>query len=105
MYYSTVSGDNDLIGTDQQSTPPTSSLKLSREVSPYEVSHGKDQLSPSSNVSLEELEEEEDCEDDDENNLVLESTTAVVKAVVSLSTALPESKPSDYPELVKVCLL
>lgn len=94
------------MGTDQQSAPPTSSqLKLTREVSPYEVCQAKDQLSPSSNVSLEEVEEEEeDCEDD-ENNQVLESTTAVVKAVVSLSTALPESKPSDYPELVKVCLL
>ena len=94
MYYSTVSVDDD-------ETPPDTSvpkLKLSREASPYEVSLGKEQLSPTSNASLEEEEEEED----DGNNEVLEKTTAVVKAVMSLSTQLPDAQPCDYPELVKV---
>lgn len=98
VYYSTVSGEDE--ETIQKSV---SQLKLSREPSPYEVSLAKEQMSPASNTSsLNDISEDEDGEDDDDNNEVLEHTTGVVKTVMALNTQLPEAKPGDYPELVKV---
>lgn len=98
VYYSTVSGE-----VEENIQKSVSQLKLSREPSPYEVSMGKEQMSPTSNSSLNDISEDDNDEgDEDENNEVLEHTTAVVKTVMALNTQLPEAKPSDYPELVKV---
>lgn len=50
---------------------------------------------------VEERAEETLAEDDE----ILQQTTAVVKSVMELSNKVPLSRPNDYVELVKVCIV
>ena len=90
VYYSTVGDDDPL-----SSTQLTDQVKLTREPSPYEPS------TSSVNPQSQEEEEEEDDEEDEEGKEVLHCTTAVVKAVMGLSTQLSVAKPNEYFDLVK----
>ena len=94
VYYSTVGDDDPL-----SSTQLTDQVKLTREPSPYEPS------TSSVNPQSQEEEEEEDDEEDEEGKEVLHCTTAVVKAVMGLSTQLSVAKPNEYFDLVKVCYI
>ena len=95
VYYSTVGDDDPL-----PSTQPTDQVKLMREASPYEPSTSS--VNPQ---SQEEEEEDDDDEEDEEGKEVLHCTTAVVKAVMGLSTQLSVAKPNEYFDLVKVCYI
>ena len=89
-YYSTV--PHDLIAGKYSSTVTP---ERHDEVAPVSTSHneiGNDK----------HLHEQEDLEDDPVMEDLLTCTTNVVRSVVDLSTKLPNAKPNDYVELVKV---
>lgn len=76
-----------------------------RDPSPYEDPEEVGVASGGVGVASEVEEEEEEDEDDSVVEELLSSTTGVVQSVVELSSKLPNARPGDYVDLVKVCVL